>query len=98
MPREGGSLFDAAEIRSMDNGGKDNPVDAKTLEDLLTGGKLPEGLEEADRREIAKYLASLLVEMRKMALAHEMSFLVYLIEMAFQEAYKQGEADERKAA
>ncbi|MEM7430238.1 MAG: hypothetical protein AAF441_29620 [Pseudomonadota bacterium] len=82
----------------MDNGGNDDPVDAKTLEQLLTGDKLPEGLGDADRREIANYLASMLVEMRKMALAHELSFLVYLIEMAFQEAYKQAQADDRKAA
>ena len=77
---------------------KDDPVDSKTLEDLLTGSKLPEDLKDADRREIAGYLASLLVEMRKMALAHDMSFLVYLIEMAFQEAYKQAKSNHREAA
>ena len=79
----------------------DEPGDlevAKRLDQLRAEDTLSKPLKDADRRETAQYIASLLVEIRKLAVAHKMRLLVYFIEMAFQEAYKQAEADDREAA
>ena len=82
----------------MDYDKPDDVEIAKRLDDIRSDGTLSEPLRRAGRRETAEYITSLLVEVRKLALAQNMRLLVYFIEMAFQEAYKQAEADEREAA
>ena len=76
----------------------DDAVVAKRLQELRGEATSPSPLNDASRRETAEYITSLLVEVRKLALAQNMRLLVYFIEMAFQEAYKQAEADDREAA
>lgn len=49
-------------------------------------GKLAEDLREANPADIAAFIASSLLEMRKLAVTFQMKFLVYLLEMAFKEA------------
>ena len=49
-------------------------------------GKLAEDLRQANPADIAAFIASSLIEMRKLAVTFQMKFLVYLLEMAYQEA------------
>lgn len=48
--------------------------------------KLADDLRQADPADIAAFIASTLLEMRKLAVTFRMRFLVYLLEMAYQEA------------
>ena len=54
-------------------------------------GKLAEDLREANPADIAAFIAASLLEMRKLAVTFKMRFLVYLLEMAYQEAEVQAE-------
>ena len=48
--------------------------------------KLAEELSHASPADIAAFIAASLFEMRKLAVTFQMKFLVYLLEMAYQEA------------
>ena len=63
-----------------------------------SAGTLAQSLADASPQETASYVAALLVELRKLAVANDMRFLVYLIEMAFEEAYKHAEGPDQEAA
>lgn len=54
-------------------------------------GKLAEELRHANPADIAAFIAASLFEMRKLAVTFQMKFLVYLLEMAYQEAEIQAE-------
>ncbi|MEM7425632.1 MAG: hypothetical protein AAF441_06025 [Pseudomonadota bacterium] len=82
----------------MDQDNSDTAAAVRKLKELMQDGSLPEALGEAQREEVAQYICSMMIELRTMALEHEMRFLVYLIEMAFQEAYKQAESSDKEAA
>ena len=49
-------------------------------------GKLAEDLSQATPADVAAFIAASLFEMRKLAVSFQMKFLVYLLEMAYQEA------------
>ncbi|MCP5080792.1 MAG: hypothetical protein GY948_03760 [Alphaproteobacteria bacterium] len=54
-------------------------------------GKLAEDLRQANPADIAAFIAASLLEMRKLAVTFKMRFLVYLLEMAYQEAEVQAD-------
>lgn len=59
-------------------------------------GKLAEDLREANPADIAAFIAASLLEMRKLAVTFKMRFLVYLLEMAYQEAEVQADNASQK--
>ena len=87
--REVGTLFTYAEVRSMTDDGSGVDIDDEGIELSFGPGTLATDLQEAKAAEIAEYISASLVDLRKMALTFKMKFLVYLLEMAYQEAYLQ---------
>ena len=65
-------------------------------EDKHFEGKLAAELKQADPADIAEFIAASLRELRKLAVTFRMRFLVYLLEMAYQEADIQAADPPRK--
>ncbi len=69
----------------MKNKNADGP-DVGEAEGARFEGKLADELRDASPADIAAFIAASLLEMRKLAVTFQMKFLVYLLEMAYQEA------------
>ena len=74
----------------MKNKNADGPV-ADQAESGSSDGKLADELSQATPADVAAFIAASLFEMRKLAVTFQMKFLVYLLEMAYQEAEIQAE-------
>ncbi len=70
----------------MTNENTDGVSKLENAEGQSYEGKLADDLREANPADIAAFIASSLLEMRKLAVTFQMKFLVYLLEMAYQEA------------
>ncbi len=70
----------------MNNKNVDGPFSKTGVEEPGFEGVLAEDLRNANPADIADFIASSLLEMRKLAVTFQMRFLVYLLEMAYQEA------------
>lgn len=70
----------------MNKKNADGPSSSTGAEEPGFEGKLAEDLRHANPADIAEFIASSLLEMRKLAVTFQMRFLVYLLEMAYQEA------------
>lgn len=51
-----------------------------------------------DQVETAAYISDIVLQLRNMAKAADLKFLVYFLEMAFQEAFSQSARDDNKDA
>ncbi len=61
--------------------------------DLLKNQKRSATLDQV---ETAAYISDIVLQLRNMAKAADLKFLVYFLEMAFQEAFSQSTRDDRK--
>ncbi len=75
---------------------KNEPSAQNGPEEAGFDGKLAEELRHANPADIAAFIASSLLEMRKLAVTFQMHFLIYLLEMAYQEAEIQAENTTQK--
>ncbi len=64
-------------------------TDQDENEATLGPDKLAQDLKQAPRTEVADYIAASLIQLRLMSMRQDLKFLVYLVEMAYQEAYQQ---------
>ena len=96
--RNDSALFFVAEVQSMDNEETGVQEMKMVKEQRLAAGSVASWLQDAGRQDTASYVAALLVEIRKLAVAQDMRFLVYLVEMAFQEAHQEAQREDNAAA
>lgn len=73
----------------MKDDGSSFDAEGELLEMSFGPGTIAEDLQKVKAVEIANYISSSLMDLRKMALTFKMKLLVYLLEMAYQEAYLQ---------
>ncbi len=76
----------------MTNKKTDDVSKLENVEGQSYEGQLAQDLREANPADIAAFIASSLLEMRKLAVTFQMKFLVYLLEMAYQEAEIQADS------
>lgn len=81
-----GTLLGLTGLRSMTQDETDAPSGAEEPKGRAHEENLADDLLQADPGDIAEFIASSLLEMRKLAVTFRMRFLVYLLEMAYQEA------------
>ncbi len=73
----------------MKDDGSSFDAEGELLEMSFGPGTIAEDLQKVKTVEIANHISSSLMDLRKMALTFKMKLLVYLLEMAYQEAYLQ---------
>jgi hypothetical protein len=54
------------------------------------------GRQQLDKVETAAYIADIVLQLRNMAKQADLKFLVYFLEMSFQEAFSQSTRDENR--
>jgi len=62
--------------------------------DIKKTGSAQTGSAQLDKIETAAYISDIVLQLRNMAKAADLKFLVYFLEMAFQEAFSQSTRNE----
>ena len=71
-----------------------NRKEETSIESLEAGRQASGFAPDAPPEDVAKYIADMVLEMRNMAKDHQLEFLAYLLEMAFQEAFDLSQQDD----